>query len=78
MSDSVNHPKHYTNGVYECIDVMVDVYGKEAVKTFCLLNAFKYLWRTNNKNGSEDVQKGNWYLEKYLELEGKNEENNVQ
>ena len=37
---------------------------------FCLLNAFKYLWRCNFKNGSEDVEKAQWYIDKYLELEG--------
>ena len=62
MSDNVNHPKHYKNGQYECIDVMRDVFGEEAVDIFCKLNAFKYIWRANNKNGKEDIQKANWYL----------------
>lgn len=59
----VNHPKHYSNGKYECIEVMRDVFGDEAVKTFCMLNAFKYTWRAGKKNGNEDVKKATWYLE---------------
>lgn len=69
-SEKVNHPQHYNHGKYECIDVMVENFGKEAVKHFCLLNAFKYVWRTNYKNGVEDVKKAMFYLDYYLKLEG--------
>ncbi len=69
-SDAVNHPSHYNQGKFECIDVMVETFGKEAAKNFCLLNAFKYIWRTGEKNGAEDVKKAIWYLDKFLELEG--------
>lgn len=66
---AVKHPEHYKTGKFECIDVMVDVYGKEATKDFCLLNAFKYLWRCKNKGKEiEDIKKAKFYLEKYLEL----------
>lgn len=68
-SDNVNHPDHYETGKFECIDVMIETQGVEAVKNFCLCNAFKYIWRTNRKNGLEDVKKAHWYLNKYLELE---------
>ena len=70
MSDNVNAPSHYCTGKFECIDVMEEVFGKEVVEHFCLCNAFKYLYRTNRKNGVEDIQKAQWYLNKYLELEG--------
>lgn len=66
--DAVNHPKHYKQGIYECIDVMRDVYGDAETMIFCKLNAFKYIWRTDDKNGLEDVEKANWYLKKYKEL----------
>lgn len=56
------------NGV-ECLDVMVNIYGKEAVKNFCICNVFKYLWRWKNKNGEEDLRKAKDYLDKYFELE---------
>ena len=68
--DPVNRPAHYTHGRYECIDVMLDNFGKEAVQHFCLLNAFKYVWRTNYRNGIQDIKKAMKYLEFYLELEG--------
>lgn len=55
------------NGV-ECLDVMVNIYGKEAVKNFCICNVFKYLWRWKNKNGEEDLRKAKNYLDKYFEL----------
>ena len=64
--ENVNHPAHYTSGKYECIDVMQDVFGKEAVDNFCLLNAFKYIWRAGRKNGKEDIKKAIWYLERYI------------
>lgn len=68
--DNVNHPSHYETGKFECIDVMIETQGVEAVKDFCLCNAFKYLYRHNGKNGVEDIKKAKWYIDKYLELEG--------
>lgn len=66
--DIVNHPSHYCTGKFECIDVMIEVFGIEAVKCFCQCNAFKYLYRAGRKNGLEDMQKAKWYLSKYEEL----------
>lgn len=64
-SDSVNHPPHYENSCsFECIEVMEAMFGTERLVTFCFMNAFKYLWRFKNKNGSEDIKKAQWYLEK--------------
>ena len=72
---NVNHPEHYKTGDYECIDVMISQHGAEAVKDFCLLNAFKYLWRCKKKHDDpkEDVAKAAWYLDKWLELKDKAE-----
>ena len=68
---NVNHPDHYKTGKIECIDVMLETQGVEAVINFCVLNAFKYLYRHRNKNGIEDIQKAKWYLDKAIELAGK-------
>ena len=68
--DNVNHPSHYNQGGFECIDVMVSTFGEEATEDFCLLNAFKYIWRCGSKGGIEDIKKAKWYLDKILELEG--------
>lgn len=67
-NDLINHPEHYTKGHYECFDVMKDVYGIDAIEHFCECNAFKYLWRHENKNGVEDLEKADWYLRKLIEL----------
>lgn len=64
----VNHPSHYNQGGIECIDAMIATYGKGATATFCLTNAFKYIWRTEHKNGIQDIDKAIWYLNKYKEL----------
>ncbi len=71
VPDNVEHPQHYTSGNIECIDAMIETQGVEAVKNFCICNAFKYLWRHNKKNGVEDVKKAVWYLNKFLECEEK-------
>lgn len=68
MNDNVNSPTHYATGNYECIDIMIETQGTEAVKNFCLCNAFKYLYRHKKKNGAEDVKKAIWYLNKYVSL----------
>ena len=72
--EEINHPDRYAGGNFECIDVMLDVFGADAVKHFCILNAFKYLWRAENKNGIEDIKKAVFYLNYYIDLmEGDNE-----
>ncbi len=67
-TDNVNHPTHYNQGGIECIDAMKAAFGDDNVKTFCHLNAFKYLWRSHYKNGTEDLKKAAWYLNKEIEL----------
>lgn len=67
--DNVNHPNHY-QGKNECIDVMVAMFGLEAVKHFCMCNAYKYRFRADKKNGEEDIKKAEWYESKLIELGG--------
>ena len=71
--EEINHPSRYAGGKFECIEVMADVFGKEAVKDFCLLNAFKYIWRQEKKGGVQDTKKAVWYLNKYIELSDSHE-----
>ena len=68
--EEINHPDRYAGSKYECIDVMQDVFGADAVKHFCILNAFKYIWRSEKKNGVEDIKKAVWYLNRYIRLGG--------
>ena len=70
--DAVQNPIHYASGSIECIDAMIAAYGVRAVMDFCKCNAFKYMWRFEKKNGTEDLEKAKWYQNKYIELYEKN------
>ena len=78
MEDMVNHPKHYISETgLETIDVIeaftFDLKGIEAV---CTANIIKYICRWKNKNGLQDLEKAQWYLERLINhvktLEGEN------
>ena len=69
MSDNINHPSHYADSCsIECIDAMELIFGQEELAVYCVINAFKYMWRWKNKNGYEDLAKAEWYLDKYKSL----------
>lgn len=72
--NNVENPSHYNTGKYECIDVMMEALGEEAVKNFCVCNAFKYIYRHKRKNGTEDLEKAKWYINKYIQLTEKGKE----
>ena len=61
MSDSINHPAHYTASPFslrppECIDFT-------RTMGFCAGNALKYVWRAGLKGDwREDLDKALWYL----------------
>lgn len=64
--DKVNHPSHYQKDGKECIEVMLELYGIQAVINFCELNAFKYKWRAGLKTGESaevDLKKAQWYAD---------------
>ena len=67
--NKINHPYYY-QGPNECIDVMIALFGVDAVKSFCKCNAYKYRFRSSHKNGEEDIKKAEWYETKLIELEG--------
>lgn len=65
----INHPKHYNQYPVEVIDMMIRIWGEEATRTFCILNAFKYRMRMGHKDDIEDdLAKEQWYLDKAKEL----------
>ena len=64
--DSTN-PGYY-KGEIECIDAMIQTRGIGDVISFCVCNAFKYVWRWKQKNGVKDLKKALWYMEKAIEL----------
>jgi len=65
VEDKVNHPSHYTQGKVECIDAIesatTNLVGIMAV---CVANVIKYVWRFALKNGIEDLDKADFYLQK--------------
>lgn len=68
--EMVNHPAHYKrDGAMECIDEMLLLFGKEEVMSFCKLNAWKYRYRAMDKNGQEDINKSDYYIRMYKDLE---------
>jgi hypothetical protein len=66
MTDAVNHPAHYTQGDIECIDALKSALGHEGFKSYCRGACIKYLWRTEHKNGLEDLKKCEWYLSRLI------------
>lgn len=52
--DNVNHPKHYENGPFECIELT-------RLLSFDWGNVVKYCYRWQSKNGVEDLRKALWY-----------------
>ena len=61
--------KHYNLYPIETIDMMLSVFGREAVANFCLINAFKYRMRLGLKDDTqEDLKKEQWYLNLYKDL----------
>ena len=69
MADNVNHPSHYEASTsIECIEAMELMFDFYDVQQFCLCNAFKYIWRHKHKNGLEDLDKAQWYINHAVQL----------
>lgn len=67
--DVVNSPKHYTQGKFETIDVILDISKHlPGDQGYLVGNIIKYLSRFQFKNGPEDVEKARWYTNKLLEV----------
>lgn len=65
----VERPKHYNvhpSGI-ECIQITEHM-------SFCLGNAVKYIWRADQKNGIEDLEKAIWYLRREIANKAKNQQ----
>lgn len=69
MSDSVNHPSHYTSGGIETIDYMEAKATPEEFRGHLRLTALKYLSRAGLKNDTlEDLKKARWYIDYLIEF----------
>ena len=70
QSDMVNNPAHYNKSGIECVDAIAAATG-EGFEYYLQGNILKYLWRYRYKNGSEDLKKAQWYLNRLIsEVEG--------
>jgi hypothetical protein len=66
MSDTVNHPSHYTQGSIETIEYMESCLTPEEFCGGCKMNVLKYVSREKFKNGTEDLKKARWYLDRLI------------
>ena len=66
-NEMVSHPSHYNKaGRKECIVEMEEKYGIPATVGFCLMNAYKYLYRAGDKADNsyeQDRNKAKWYFD---------------
>lgn len=70
-NDPVEHPQHYTNGKFECIDVIFDMLNgyEDPISAWLTGQIVKYIWRWPYKNGLEDLKKTRFYLDRLIEHE---------
>lgn len=74
-NDPVNHPAHYTAGGIECIDAIAAALTcqKDPMSAWLTGQVLKYLWRWPMKNGLEDLKKAQFYLNRLIEKEKKDD-----
>ena len=65
-TDAVNSPDHYNKGGVECIDYLRQQLTEEQFKGYLLGNVHKYTHRWQYKNGKEDLEKAQWYLNRLI------------
>lgn len=63
--DIVNSPAHY-QGEVECIDAIKSSMSKQQYIGYLKGNIIKYIWRFERKNGLEDLQKSEWYIQRLI------------
>ena len=62
----VNNPAHYGQGTIECIDYIEDTLSANEYIGYLRGNIAKYLHRWRYKNGLEDLEKAQWYLNRLV------------
>ena len=67
--DNVKSPSHYCKGGMECIDAIKAAVSDIAdpFEAYCTGNIIKYIWRWNDKNGVEDLNKAKQYADIIIE-----------
>ena len=69
MNDNVKHLSHYCKGGMECIDAIKAAVSDitDPFEAYCTGNIIKYIWRWNDKNGVEDLNKAKQYADIIIE-----------
>ena len=67
MTDVIKQPSHYTQGKIECIDYIKDILSPEEYRGYLRGNIAKYMHRFVQKNGVQDLQKAQVYLNWLIE-----------
>lgn len=71
--EMVNHPSHYQQCSFECIDAMRIAFGPISTMMHCVMSAYEYLHRHKFKNGLQDIQKALKFLEFAQKISERNE-----
>ena len=64
--DNIN-PDYYVRNGMECYDAQLASVGLSKFQWYLECCIFKYMWRWEEKNGKEDLQKAAVYLAKLIE-----------
>ena len=67
--DPVKKPQHYGPGKIECIKYIEDFLTDEELIGYYRGNGAKYLHRWRYKNGVQDLEKAQWYLDELIQLQ---------
>ena len=74
MMEKVNSPNHYTSKSLEAIKVIaVMVENLDPFEAYCMGNIIKYLYRYEEKNGIEDLEKAKKHIDLMIEERGSND-----
>lgn len=73
-NDKVNHPSHYTTGEIEVINYIRDKLGADEFTGYCIGNVMKYISRWRHKDGVQDLEKAQVYLNWAVESARKEKE----
>ena len=68
--NTVNHPRHYSGTKVECIDAIESAI-KNGIEGFYVGQIIKYIWRFDQKNEIEDLEKARWYLNRLIKIKNK-------
>lgn len=67
-------PVYYHNGNIDVIKFSEENFTKDELKGFYRMNVLKYVTRFDKKNGLEDLNKAQFYLDKLKELDNNHDE----